>query len=272
VAELGREHDLVAATGQGAADDLLAAALVPVDVRGVEEGHAGIQGGVDHGPGGGLVDPAAEVVAAEADHGHLEVGAAEAARSHPRSLISTFRAMRPSGKKSLQQVLRERREATPLLSPVEASRREAARRREAIDSEAAAALARWRDGRSPDGRGKLPAEVYRRLFELSSATYYASGHWARRARAQLAHAPGCEVAACGSGVDVEAQHRTHAALGEEQPGRDLITLCDGCHRRARKLGQELGRVPTREELVALDPAAPLYDSSAIAALKAKYGS
>ena len=185
--------------------------------------------------------------------------------------MSTCRALRPGGKKSLQQVLRERREATPLLSPVEASQREAARRREAIDAEAAAALARWRDGRSPDGRGKLAVEVYRRLFALSSAAYYASAHWSRRARAQLAHAPACEVAACGSAVDVEAQHLNHAALGEEQPGRDLITLCDGCHRRARKLGQELGRVPTREDVVGLDPAAPLYDASEIAALKAKYG-
>ena len=179
--------------------------------------------------------------------------------------------MRPSGKKSLQQVLRERREATPLLSPVEASQREAARRREAVDSAAAAALARWREGRSPDGRGKLPVEVYRRLFALSSAAYYATGHWSRRARAQLAHAPACEVAACGSALDVAAHHLTHAALGEEQAGRDLITLCDGCHRRARRLGQDLGRVPAREEVVGLDPAAPLYDAYAIAALKEKYG-
>jgi 5-methylcytosine-specific restriction endonuclease McrA len=175
------------------------------------------------------------------------------------------------GKRSLQEVLRERRAATPLLSPVEASQREAARRRDAVDAAAAEALARWRDGRSPDGRGKLALEVYRKLFALNSAAYYASGHWSRRARAQLAHAPACEVATCGSAADLAAHHLTHVALGEEQPGRDLITLCEGCHRRARKLGQDLARVPTREEVVGLDPAAPLYDSSAIAALKAKYG-
>lgn len=180
--------------------------------------------------------------------------------------------MRPSdGKKSLQQVLRERRVAKPLLSPVEASRREAARRREAIEAAAAEAVARWRAGRSPDGRAKLPVDVYRALFALSSAAYYASGHWTRKARAQLALAPVCEVAACRSAVDVAAHHLTHATLAEEQPGRDVITLCDGCHRRARKLGQDLARVPSREEIVALDPAAPLYDSSDIAALKAKYG-
>mgnify|MGYP000209190558 CR=1 FL=1 len=179
---------------------------------------------------------------------------------------------RETGKKSLQDVLRERRGSTPLLSPVEASRREVARKREAVDADAQAAVARWRDGRSPDGRGKLAPAVYRRIFELSSAAYYASGHWSRRARAQLALAPSCEVAACRSGADPGAHHLTHATLGEEEPGRDLITLCEACHRRVRKLGRDLARVPTREEVVAVDPAAPLYDSSAIAALKAKYGS
>lgn len=174
-------------------------------------------------------------------------------------------------KKSLQDVLRERRGSTRLVSPVEASQREVARRREAVEAAAQDALERWRDGRSPDGRGKLPAEVYRRLHALASEAYYASGHWARRVRAQLAFAPVCEVDACGAAEGVEAHHLTHGALGEELPGRDLISLCGGCHRRARKLGQDLRRVPTREELVALDPAAPLYDASKIAALKAKYG-
>ena len=175
-------------------------------------------------------------------------------------------------KKSLQDVLRERRGATPLLSPVEASQREVARRREAVEAAAKDAVARWRAGRSPDGRAKLPVEVYRRVFALSSAAYYATGHWSRRARAQLALAPACEVAACGGSTELDAHHLTHAAIGEEHAGRDLITLCEGCHRRARKLGQELGRVPLREEVAALDPAAPLYDSSSIAALRAKYGS
>ena len=174
-------------------------------------------------------------------------------------------------KKTLQDVLRERRGSTRLVSPVEASQRAVARRREEMEEAAQEALARWRDGRSPDGRGKLDAEVYRRLHVLSSEAYYASGHWSRRVRAQLAFAPACEVGACGAAEAVAAHHLRHDAIGAEQPGRDLITLCDGCHRRARKLGQELGRVPAREEVVALDPAAPLYDASRIAALKAKYG-
>jgi hypothetical protein len=176
------------------------------------------------------------------------------------------------GKKSLQDVLRARREAPSLLTPGEAARREATRRREAAEAEAAAALERWRDGRSPDSGGKLAPDVYRELFRLDPAAYLASGHWSRRVRAQLAAAPTCEVAGCGSAAGVSAQHLTHTALGGEQPGRDLITLCGACRRRAEKLGRRLGRVPSRDEVVALDPTAPLYDLDEIAALRAKYGS
>jgi len=179
---------------------------------------------------------------------------------------------RGDGKKSLQDVLRARREAPALLSPAEAAQREAARRREELEAEAAAALERWRDGRSPDGRGKLAPDAYRALFRLSPAAYEATGYWARRAKAQLALAPTCEVERCGAESGVGAQHLTHATLGEEEPGRDLVTLCDGCHRRARKLGRELGRVPRRDEIVALDPGRPLYEPADIAALKAKYAS
>jgi hypothetical protein len=173
------------------------------------------------------------------------------------------------GKKSLQDVLRARREATSLLTPAEAARRESARRREGAEGEAAVAFGRWRDGRSPDAGGKLSAEAYGALFRLSPAAYEASGHWQRRAKAQLAAAPACEVERCGSS-DVRAHHVTHATLGAEEPGRDLITLCDGCHRRAEKLGRELGRVPRRDEIVRLDPRRPLYGPADIAALKARY--
>ena len=172
------------------------------------------------------------------------------------------------GKKSLQDVLRARREATSLLSPAEVAAREAARRREETEAEAASALERWREGRSPDA-GKLSAAAYRALFRLSPAAYAASGHWRRRAKAQLAVAPACEVERCGAS-DASARHLTHATLGEEQPGRDLITLCDGCSRRAEKLGRKLARLPWRDEIVQIDPAGPLYEPDEIAALKAKY--
>ena len=177
---------------------------------------------------------------------------------------------RGDGKKSLQDVLRARREAPSLLTPAEAAQREAARRREEVEAEAAAALDRWRDGRAPDARGKLAPETYRALFRLSPAAYEATGHWVRRAKAQLALASACEVERCPVEAGVSAWHLTHATLGEEEPGRDLITLCDGCHRRAQKLGRELGRVPRRDELVRLDPRRPLYEPADIAALKAKY--
>ena len=174
------------------------------------------------------------------------------------------------GKKSLQDVLRARREAPSLLSPAEAAKREAARRQDELEAEAAAALERWRDGRSPDARGKLVPEAYRALFRLAPAAYEATGHWARRVKAQLALAPACEVERCRSETGVSARHLTHATIGAEEPGRDLITLCGGCHRRAQKLGRELG-VPRREEIVGLDPSRPLYEPADIAALKAKYG-
>jgi hypothetical protein len=176
---------------------------------------------------------------------------------------------RPDGKKSLQDVLRARREAPALLTPGEVARREAARRREASGAEAAHALGRFRDGRSPDGGGKLSPDAYRELFRLDPSAYLATGHWSRRARAQLAAAPGCDV--CGAAEGAAAQHLTHATIGEEEPIRDLITLCPRCRRRAAKLGRRLGNVPTRQQLAGLDPQAPLYDADEIAALRQKYG-
>jgi hypothetical protein len=175
-------------------------------------------------------------------------------------------------RKSLQDVLRARREAPSLLSPAQVAQREASRRREEEEAAAADALARWRDGRSPDAGGKLTPGAYRALHRLEPAAYEATGHWARRVKAQLAFAAACEVQGCPSGAGVAVHHLSHEALGEEEPGRDLITLCDGCHRRAEKLGRALGRVPRRAELVALDPRAPLYEPAEIAALKAKYAS
>jgi hypothetical protein len=176
-----------------------------------------------------------------------------------------------SGKRSLQDVLRARRESASLVSPAEAARREAARRREEDEAAAREAFERGREGRSPDAGGKLSPEVYRELFRLDPDAYLATNHWSRRARAQLAAASRCEVAGCGSDAGVAAQHLTHAKMGEEEPGRDLITLCEGCRRRAAKLGAQVGRVPSRDEIVGMDPKAPLYDPADIAALRAKYG-
>src|SRR5688572_1654805 len=51
------------------------------------------------------------------------------------TLVSTVREMaQGGGKKSLQDVLRSRREAPALLSPAEAAKRESARRREEVET------------------------------------------------------------------------------------------------------------------------------------------
>jgi hypothetical protein len=174
-------------------------------------------------------------------------------------------------KKSLQDVLRERRAATPLLSARELREREAARRREEVGREAARLVARWRAERTVvDADGKLGPAVYAAVFGSSRPAYRASKHWSRRSLAQRKAMPACEVARCGASEGLHAHLLNHDALGEEVAGRDLITLCEGCLRRAVKLEQDRGRPATRVELEGLDPHELLYDADAIAALKAKH--
>ena len=174
-------------------------------------------------------------------------------------------------KKSLHDVLRERRDAKPLLSVRELQLREAARQREEAETLAQERVGRWRLHRkSVDAEGKLVPAVYRAIFARSHRAYYGSRHWSRRSRAQLELTPACEVARCDRTTDLRARHVHYDSLGEEQAGRDLVTLCQGCLSRALKREQELGRPGTREELRDLDPHRPLYDEAAIAALKAKH--
>ena len=174
-------------------------------------------------------------------------------------------------KKSLQDVLRERRAAAPLLSARELREREAARRREEVEREAARLVARWRAERTVvDADGKLGPAVYAAVFGSSRPAYRARKHWSRRSLAQRKAMLTCEVARCGRSEGLHAHLLNYDALGEEVAGRDLITLCEGCLRRAVKLEQGRGRPATRAELRALDPDEPLYDADAIAALKAKH--
>jgi hypothetical protein len=175
-------------------------------------------------------------------------------------------------KKSLHDVLRERRAAKPLLSVRELQLREATRRRGEIEALSNERVERWRArGKSVDAEGKLDPAVYRAIFALDRRAYYGSRHWSRRSRAQLGRAPACEVALCGRDADLCVRHLHFDALGGEQPGLDLVTLCEGCLSRALKLERELGRLATRQELEELDPQRPLYDPAAIAALKARHG-
>ena len=174
-------------------------------------------------------------------------------------------------KKSLQDVLRERRAAAPLLSARELREREAARRRAEVEREAARLVARWRAERTAvDADGKLSPAIYAAVFASSRAAYLASKHWSRRSSAQRKAMPVCEVARCGRSEKLHAHHLNREALGEEVAGRDLMTLCERCLRRAVRIEQEHARPAVRTELEALDPDEPLYDAAAIAALKARH--
>lgn len=180
--------------------------------------------------------------------------------------------------RSLQDVLRARRGVPALLSPEQLRQRETARRqedeeRQRREDEAAAArlVARWREhGTRVDAEGRLSAATYGAVFADEPEAYFASAHWSRRTRAQFARIAACEVERCGGTTELRVQHLQHDSLGAERAGGDLVTLCDGCHRRARRRSLELGRLLTREELRALDPEAPLFDRDAIAALRARY--
>lgn len=177
----------------------------------------------------------------------------------------------PPKKKSLQDVLRERRQAAPLLTARQLREREATRLREEIAREASQLLDRRHRARTPvDADGKLTPDLYRAIFATSRSAYYESKHWSRRSRAQRTLTPHCEVARCGKPEELCAHHLNHDTLGEELAGRDLVTLCERCQRRAVKLEQERGRPGTRAELQALDPDEPLYAAAEIAALKAKH--
>jgi hypothetical protein len=173
-------------------------------------------------------------------------------------------------KKSLQEVLRERRAATPLLTARALRERELARAREELEREAAALVARRAaDGAPVDAGGKLAPELYAAVYAASPAAYFASRHWSRRSRAQRAAVPACEVARCGQTDGLRAQLVEPRAVGAERPETDLVTLCDSCAGRALKLERELGRLPTRAELRELDPGRPLYTPDEIAALRAR---
>jgi hypothetical protein len=176
----------------------------------------------------------------------------------------------PPKKKSLQDVLRERRQAAPLLTAKQLREREATRRREAIASEASQLLDRRRRASTPvDADRKLTTDLYRAVFAASRRAYYESKHWSRRSRAQRTLTPRCEVVRCGSSEELRAYHLNHEALGEELAGRDLVTLCTRCLRRAVKLEQERGRPGARAEIEGLDPGRPLYSAAEIAALKGR---
>ena len=83
--ELRRDHGAVAPPGERAAEEELAVA-VAVALGGVEERDPGVERRVDDGARLRLVDPPAEVVAAEPDDGDDEAGRAEVPLAHRPNL------------------------------------------------------------------------------------------------------------------------------------------------------------------------------------------
>src|SRR5688572_33107033 len=87
--ELGREHDVVAlaVAGEGVTDRLLALAAPAVDVGGVDEVDAGVEGAGDDRGGVFGVGLAAEHHGAEAEVGDLHAGPAEETVFHGCELL-----------------------------------------------------------------------------------------------------------------------------------------------------------------------------------------
>src|SRR5262249_4876461 len=92
-AELAREHDRFALLAENASEPLLRAAFVAIAVGGVDEVDAELDRLFYDAARRRKIDAAAEVIAAEADDGHFERGAAKSALFH-RRLIS-LRAREP---------------------------------------------------------------------------------------------------------------------------------------------------------------------------------
>ena len=85
---LGGDDRLAPATLERSAQLELALAVAPaVGVGGVEEGDASVEGGVDHGVGGGLVETLAEVIAAEPNRRDRQC--ANGAKLHGIPLVAT---------------------------------------------------------------------------------------------------------------------------------------------------------------------------------------
>ena len=103
-----------------------------------------------------------------------------------------------------------------------------------VPADIQAALAAWRAKNGTrltavDAGGGWQADDYRRLFWSGRdgwRAYYATVHWRQTRARQLEIAPNCEEGeACRGGWGAVQVHHVHyQTLGEEAPGRDLLTL------------------------------------------------
>ena len=132
----------------------------------------------------------------------------------PEETVAPGRASRAAGRSSL-------------LNARELRERELARSREGLERAAAALVDRRRElGTAVDAGERLTPELYRAVFAADASAYFTSKHWSRRSRAQRAAAPACEVERCGRVEELHVHLLDRGAVGSEQPGRDVITLCD----------------------------------------------
>src|SRR6185437_8470826 len=88
------QHDVLAPVAEDSAQHGLRAAHVGIDVGGIEQRDAEVERLVDHLARGLEVDALAEIVAADADRGDAQAGAAEIANLHEDSPVSRKEAER----------------------------------------------------------------------------------------------------------------------------------------------------------------------------------
>lgn len=81
-AELGGQDDLLAPRAHDRAHVGLGATAAAIHVRCVEQGDAGVEGGVEHGLCAGFVQLHAEIVAAKPDSRDAQTGTAQIAVFH----------------------------------------------------------------------------------------------------------------------------------------------------------------------------------------------
>src|SRR5262249_519910 len=87
-AEFGGEDDVFSARAEDLAHHGFGDAVAAVDVGGVEESDAGVEGFVDDFAGTVEIDVPAEIIAAEADEGNLQAGFSEIAFFHFAAFVS----------------------------------------------------------------------------------------------------------------------------------------------------------------------------------------
>jgi 5-methylcytosine-specific restriction endonuclease McrA len=77
------------------------------------------------------------------------------------------------------------------------------------------------------------ADIFAKVFPVQYRKYIESAKWRTKAAAARKRA-GYRCQMCGRALPLQVHHNTYKRLGYELP-RDLIALCDDCHRRHHHL-------------------------------------